>query len=125
MQQYVAKGMYSLPVTLPEGEVRLDFARSAGEARLSVWAVPTTTIRNLWATAAVLIALLIVLGLMKIWPDKPAPLSLKRAIIYVLIFAVLAGVLGLFGLIITLLIIFAAETRRAASPKNSITTPTT
>jgi hypothetical protein len=113
--QYVAKGTYSLPVALPEGEVRLDFARSAGQAQLSIWAVPLATIRNLQATAAVVVALLIVLGIIKIWPATAAPISAKRAIIYLALFLTLTLTLGLLGLILTLLTIFAVEAVRAAS----------
>ncbi len=121
LQQYVAKGTYSLPVTLPEGEVRIDFARPAGDARLTIWAVPQTTINNLKATAAVLAVLLVVLGIIKIWPAKAVPISAKRAIIYFLVFLVLAVTLGLLGLILSLLIIFAAEALRGASlPKTTV-----
>ncbi|MBL7154750.1 MAG: hypothetical protein ISS79_13630, partial [Phycisphaerae bacterium] len=121
LQQYVAKGTYSLPVTLPEGEVRIDFARPAADARLTIWAIPQTTINNLKATAAVLAVLLVVLGIIKIWPAKAAPISAKRAIIYFLVFLVLAVTLGLLGLILSLLIIFAAEALRDASlPKTTV-----
>jgi hypothetical protein len=113
--QYVAKGTYSLPVTLPQGEVRLDFARSAGQAQLSIWAVPVATICNLQATAAVVVALLIVLGIIKIWPATAAPISVKRAIIYLVLFLTLTLTLGLLGLILSLLAIFAVEAVRAAS----------
>jgi hypothetical protein len=118
--QYVAKGTYSLPVALPEGEVRLDFARSAGQAQLSIWAVPVATIRNLQATAAVVVALLIVLGIIKIWPAGAAPISAKRAIIYLVLFLTLTLTLGLLGLILSLLTIFAVETIRAASLRKPV-----
>jgi hypothetical protein len=118
--QYVAKGTYSLPVALPEGEVRLDFARSAGQAQLSIWAVPLATIRNLQATAAVVVALFIVLGIIKIWPATAAPISSKRAIIYLALFLTLTLTLGLLGLILTLLAIFAVEAVRAASLRKTV-----
>jgi hypothetical protein len=118
--QYVAKGTYSLPVALPEGEVRLDFARSAGQAQLSIWAVPLATIRNLQATAAVVVALLIVLGIIKIWPATAAPISAKRAIIYLVLFLTLTLTLGLLGLIFILLAIFAVEAVRAASLRKTV-----
>jgi len=118
--QYVAKGTYSLPVALPEGEVRLDFARSAGQAQLSIWAVPLATIRNLQATAAVVVALFIVLGIIKIWPATAAPISAKRAIIYLALFLTLTLSLGLLGLILVLLAIFAVGAIRAASLRKPV-----
>jgi len=120
LDQYVAKGTYSLPVALPQGEVRLDFARSAGEAQLSIWAVPLATIRNLQATVAVVVALFIVLGIIKIWPATAAPISAKRAIIYLALFLTLTLTLGLLGLILTLLTIFAVEAVRAASLRKTV-----
>jgi len=120
LQPYVAKGTYSLPVTLPEGEVTLDFARPAGQARLSIWAVPLTTIHNLYATATVVVLLLVALGIVKLWPSNRPPISVKRAIVYFLLFLVLTVAAGLLGLIISLLIIFAAETLRAASLRRKI-----
>ncbi len=118
--QYVAKGTYSLPVALPEGEVRLDFARSAGQAQLTIWAVPLATIRNLKATAAVVVVLLIVLGIIKIWPATAAPISARRAIIYLVLFLTLTLTLGLLGLILSLLTIFAVEAIRAASLRKTL-----
>ena len=120
LDQYVAKGTYSLPVALPEGEIRLDFARSAGQAQLSIWAVPLATIRNLQATAAVVVVLLIVLGIIKIWPATAAPISPKRAIIYLALFLTLTLTLGLLGLILILLAIFAVEAIRAASLRKTL-----
>jgi hypothetical protein len=120
LDQYVAKGTYSLPVALPEGEVRLDFARSAGQAQLSIWAVPLATIRNLQATAAVVVVLLIVLGIIKIWPATAATISAKRAIIYLALFLTLTLSLGLLGLVLTLLTIFAVEAVRAASLRKTV-----
>jgi len=117
---YVAKGTYSLPVALPQGEVRLDFARSAGQAQLSIWAVPVATIRNLQATAAVVVVLFIVLGIIKIWPAEAAPISAKRAIIYLVLFLTLTLTLGLLGLILTLLTIFAVEAVWAASLRKTV-----
>jgi hypothetical protein len=121
LQQYVAKGTYSLPVTLPEGEVRLDFARSAGDAALTIWAIPQTTIRNLCATAAVIVVLLIALAIIRICPAKAAPISGKRAIVYFLLFVVSTVILGLLGLTITIIIILAAEALRARNSQRATT----
>ena len=57
VEAYVAKGTYSLPISLPDGQIRLDFARPAGDAELSIWAMPTKTLHALYGTIAVLIAL--------------------------------------------------------------------
>jgi len=118
--QYVAKGTYSLPVTLPQGEVRLDFARSAaGNAQLNIWAVPQTTIKNLQATAALIAAVLIILAIIKIWPTTQPPISPIRAIIYLALFLLSTAVLGILGLAIATTIILTAEAIRA---KNKQTT---
>ena len=78
VQVYTAGGTYSLPVTLPGsdaggpllGEVRLDFARPSGDAQLTLWAVPVSTIYRLYGTAGILAALLVVLVLMRVWPRR-------------------------------------------------------
>ena len=77
-QIYTARGTYSLPVTLPgsaasgpvPGEVRLDFARPSGQAQLTLWAVPVSTIYRLYGTAGILAALLVVLAVSKVWPTS-------------------------------------------------------
>jgi len=122
IQPYVARDIYSLPVTLPEGEVRLDFARPAGEARLSLWAVPVSAIHSFYSALAVIAALFIVLGVIKIWPSsfcfaktkQRRPISVKRIIVYVLLLVVLTLIVGLLGLLISLFIIFLCEARRGA-----------
>ncbi len=113
VQPYVAKGVYSLPVTLPEGEVRLDFARPSGEAELSILAIPTSTIRSLYATLAVTVATLVALGLIKIWPqvDMRHPMSAKRIAVYLLVLVVLTCILGLLGLVIGVLAILLSEAK--------------
>jgi len=120
IRPYVARGIYSLPVSLPEGEVRLDFARPAGEARLSLWAVPVSAIRSLYGTLAVVAALFIALGIIKIWPTsfcfaktkQRRPISVKRIIVYVLLLVVLTLIVGLLGLLISLFIVLLCEARR-------------
>jgi len=107
-------------VTLPQGEVRLDFARSAaGNAQLNIWAVPQTTIKNLQATAALIAAVLIILAIIKIWPTTQPPISPIRAIIYLALFLLSTAVLGILGLAIATTIILTAEAIRA---KNKQTT---
>ena len=111
---YTAKGIYSLPMTLPEGEVRLDFARPSGEAELSIWAVPLRTIRNLYGTIGIIAGLCVIAGIVKIWPqpENRQPTSAKRVISYALLLVVLTLVLGLLGLLISLFIILLSEAKR-------------
>ena len=120
---YVAKGTYSLPVTLPEGEVRLDFARPSGEAELSLWAVPLSTIHNLYRTAIIIVGLLVIAGLVKIWPapEKKRRISARRVVGYVLLFAALTLILGLIGLLVSLFVIVLSEARRGVFVRSPIT----
>jgi hypothetical protein len=121
---YTARGIYSLPVTLPRstssgqapGEVRLDFARPSGEAELSLWAVPVSTIANLYETIAIVAGLLAIAVLAKIWPQpqNKQPMSAKHVISYALLLVVLTLVLGLLGLLISLFIVLLSEARRGA-----------
>jgi len=115
-QLYTARGTYSLPVTLPQGEVRLDFARPSGQAQLTLWAVPLSTIRKLYGTAAILAVLLAVLALARTWPRPQSrqPASAKRIIGYGLLLIALSLVLGLLGLFASLLVIVLCEARRGA-----------
>ncbi|MBA7609584.1 hypothetical protein ES703_16775 [subsurface metagenome] len=118
IRPYVARGIYSLPVSLPEGEVRLDFARPAGEARLSLWAVPVGAIHRLYSTLAVIAVLFVALGIIKIWPQiwpQPAerrPISVKRIIVYVLLLVGLTLIVGLLGLLISLFTVLVCEAKR-------------
>jgi small basic protein len=114
VQPYVATGTYSLPVTLPRGRVRLDFARPMGDAELSILAVPTGMFPTLYTSLAILAAMVILLGGIKIWPQsaKRSPISVRRAIIYIVLFVALTVGLGLLGILISLLVIFAIEARR-------------
>ena len=111
---YTAKGIYSLPVTLPETEVRLDFARPSGEAELSIWAVPLSTIRNLYGTISIIAGLCVIAGIVKLWPqpENRQPTSAKRVISYALLLVALTLVLGLLGLLISLFIILLSEAKR-------------
>ncbi len=111
---YTAKGIYSLPVTLPEAEVRLDFSRPSGEAELSIWAVPLSTIRNLYGTIGIIAGLCVIAGIVKIWPqpENRQPTSAKRVISYALLLVALTLVLGLLGLLISLFIILLSEAKR-------------
>jgi hypothetical protein len=114
---YIARGTYSLPVTLPAGQVRLDFARPMGDAELSIWAIPSRASRKLYTSLIVIIALLAALALIRIWPEPAArqPMSLNRIIIYGVVLVALALVLGLLGLLISIAAIVLIETARAVS----------
>jgi hypothetical protein len=122
IQPYIAKGTYSLPVTLPEGQIRLDFAHPSGEAELSIWAVPVGVLRTLYGTLTVLGVLAVLLGIIKIWPEsiERQPLSVKRVVVYIVLFGVLTVLLGLLGLLVGILIILAAEALRAISAKPAV-----
>ncbi|OHB73524.1 MAG: hypothetical protein A2Z25_23715 [Planctomycetes bacterium RBG_16_55_9] len=113
---YTARGTYSLPVTLPEGAVRLDFSRPAGEAELSLWAVSQGTIRKLYGTIALVLGLFVVALLAKVWPrpETRMPISAKCIIAYLLIVVALTFVLGLAGLLVSLLVILFSEAKRGA-----------
>jgi hypothetical protein len=120
---YTARAIYSLPVTLPEGEVRLDFARPSGEAELSLWAVPVSTIRNLYETIAIVAGLLALAVLVKIWPrpQNKQPMSAKRAVGYALLLVILTLVLALPGLLVSLLVVLVCEAKRGAFVRPSLT----
>jgi hypothetical protein len=113
---YTAKGTYSLPVSLPEGEIRLDFSRPAGEAELSVWAVSHGTMRNLYGTIAIIIALLLIAGFVKVWPrpGTKQPVSAKHIVLYIGLPVVLTFALGLGGFLVSLVVILYSEARRGA-----------
>ncbi|MBN1973497.1 MAG: hypothetical protein JW787_07640 [Sedimentisphaerales bacterium] len=113
---YTSQNVYSLPVSLPSGgEVQLDFARSSGQAELSVWAVPVKTITNLLATLVIAVLFVLMLGFMKLWSkyNKKRTIPARAIIVYVLLFIILTVLLGPLGLIASLLIILLNEARHA------------
>jgi len=114
---YVAGGVYSLPVSLPEGEVRLDFARPSGEAELRIWAVPVGTINKLYGSVTITCLLCLLLLTIRVWPQptRKVPLTAGRVIKYVLLLIVLSAFLGLFGLIISLFVILLNESVKGAA----------
>ena len=119
---YTASGTYSLPVTLPAGEVRLDFTRPSGGAELSLWAVPAETLDNLYGTAAVVVTVLVMAGLVKVWPRSATkhPISARHIVGYILLLVVLTAILGLFGVIVSLLVILFSEARRGAFVRRAV-----
>ena len=116
MEAYVAKGTYSLPVSLPQGQIRLDFARPAGDVELTIWAIPTRTLYALYDTVAVLVALAILLGGIKIWPKSGPRLSISknRCFLYLFILVVTLLLLGIAAMLIAVLVVAAIEARRSA-----------
>ena len=113
---YTARGTYSLPVTLPAGGIRLDFTRPAGEAELSLWAVSQRTIYTLYGTICIVVGLLVIAGLAKVWPRPKTrqPISAKSVFAYILLLVALTVVLGLVGLLVSLLAILLSEAKRGA-----------
>jgi hypothetical protein len=122
---YVARGTYSLPVSLPAGQVRLDFAHPSGQVRLSIWAVPVRTFHTLYGSLVVLAALAVLLTAVKMWPRLPKrqPLSKKRTILYIVLSVVLVVLLGLLGLFVSLAVIMAIEAARGSSAARSQAAP--
>jgi hypothetical protein len=111
---YIPENVYSLPVSLPAGEIQLDFVRSSGAAELSIWAMPVVAIRNLYSTAAIVGVLALILGIVKAWPkyNFKKPIKTRRIITYVLLFIVLFILLGLTGLIVSFCVILLSEIGR-------------
>ncbi|MHC4361920.1 MAG: hypothetical protein ACYSTZ_03765, partial [Planctomycetota bacterium] len=122
IRPYIARGTYSLPVTVPEGQIRLDFAHPSGEAELSIWAVPVGVLRTLYGTLTVLGVLAVLLGVIRIWPEsiERQPLSVKRVVVYIVLFGVLTVLVGLLGLLVGILIIPAAEALRAIAARPAV-----
>ena len=116
--------IYSLPFTLPGSEVRLDFARSASEAKLSILAIPIQTISNLYRTFAIIVVLFIVIGIIKLWPqpDTRRPLSAKRVVVYILLLMALTILLGLLGLFVSIFIIVFSESKRGLFASSLVST---
>ena len=61
-------------------------------------------------------ALILVLGIIKVWPkpETRRPISVKRLIVYIALLVVLTVILGLIGLLVSLFIILLSESRRGA-----------
>ena len=114
VQAYTAQNVYSLPVSLPSGsEVQLDFARSSGDAELSILAVPDRTISKFVTTLVIAGLSLLIFVILKLWPKYITKRSLsKRAIIiYVVLAVCLLLLFGAIGLLASLLIVLLNEGR--------------
>lgn len=112
---YVAGGVYSLPVSLPGGGVRLDFARPSGDAELTIWAVPDRAVAGTLNTLVVLVISIVVTMAIRIWPRnlKPAAFKIRYAIVYAVLVVGLTIIFGIAGLIAAAMIVTITELSRA------------
>lgn len=111
---YTAAGVYSLPVALPQGEVRLDFARPAGGAVLTVWAVPLAGMHNTYAAVSVVLVWLLTMTVVRLWPQRRSPhrIAPRYLVAYGALLFLLAALMGVLGLVIALAVVVVAEMRR-------------
>jgi len=113
---YVAAGTYSLPVTLPQAPVTLNFATPSGTPTLSILAVPVRTLHKASAAVAVLALAAIVLAAIKGCPKiETPPLSNRLIVLYIVILAALTILFGLVGIAAAVLIILITTVLRAGS----------
>ena len=84
--------------------------------------MPTETLDNLYGTAAVVVTVLVIAGLVKIWPRSitKRPISTRHIIGYILLLILLPLLLGLLGLLISLIVILLSEARRGAFARQAI-----
>jgi hypothetical protein len=61
---------YSMPISLPEGQVQLDFAHPSGEAVVAVWAVPRRLIDSASAAAALALAIVALVVARGLWRGR-------------------------------------------------------
>jgi hypothetical protein len=111
---YTSPNIYSLPVTLPAGEIQLDFARSSGDAKLSILAIPIEAITNFSTMIVVMAVLALIFGGVKIWMKYNArkPISVRLTVSYILLCVIMPVILGVLGLVISLIIILIVESLR-------------
>ncbi len=112
---YVAGGVYSLPVSLPGGGLRLDFARPSGDAELTIWAVPDRAVAGTLNTLVVLVISIVAALAIRIWPRnlKPAAFKVRYAIVYAVLVVGLTIIFSIAGLIVAALIVTITELSRA------------
>ena len=110
---YIAGGTFSLPMTLPEGEVRLDFARRpSGDAVVTVWAVRESLLNRLYGTGGVLaglLGLLVIVWAVRRRAGKIAPVTAKRAAAYLVLALLLMALFAGPGLLIALALAAVVE----------------
>ena len=100
-------GSYSIAVDLPVSGIQLDFAHPSGDAVLTVWAVSRNLLKKLLGTVSIIVLLILAAAIIRYWPKPKGDntISVKRMVVYISLFVVCGLVLGLSGLIISLLII--------------------
>ena len=59
-----------MPITLPAGQVQLDFAHPSGEAVVAVWAVPQRLIDSIMEIAAFVLAIVALIVIRGIWRGR-------------------------------------------------------
>ena len=112
---YVAGGMFSLPVDLPEGEVELHFARPGGDAEVTLWAVRTSVLDGASQSGAVgvlLLVLLIGVRMWRAWSKRITAPPIGYIIGYVAILVVLTALGGLAGIVLAVLLVAVLEVVR-------------
>ncbi|KKK69326.1 hypothetical protein LCGC14_2935160, partial [marine sediment metagenome] len=115
---YVPGGTFSLPVALPEGQVRLDFARPSGEATVSVWAVRGSIVRKGMGTGGAFAAILVLMLVVQLVRELRGRKSLSLVgfvLCYVLLGLLLAAIAGMLGAAAAVGIVCVAEIVRRAS----------
>ncbi|KPK75219.1 MAG: hypothetical protein AMJ79_12130 [Phycisphaerae bacterium SM23_30] len=119
VQAYASGSTYSLPVTLPAGEVRLDFAHPSGEVELSVLAVPVNSIHTFYGSLVVMAVMAVVLTVMVKWPslDTKQPLTARRVLGYVSLAVLFTLLLSGLGLLVSLIFILVSELVRNISAR--------
>lgn len=97
---YVGGGTFSLPVQLPQGEVQLDFSHPAGGASVAVWAVSLPLLNAMYATAGLVVCLIVLLLIGKLF-KRTARWNVPRLhlAIYLAVIVVLTLIAGLKGLV--------------------------
>jgi hypothetical protein len=58
---------YSMPISLPAGQVQLDFAHPSGQAVVALWAVPQRLIDSIMAAVALILAIVALIVIRGIW----------------------------------------------------------
>jgi hypothetical protein len=96
---YVGGGTFSLPVQLPAGDVQLDFSHPAGGASVAVWAVSLPMLHAAYATAGLVVCLIVLLLGGKLF-KRSARWNVPRLhlAIYLAVIVVLTLIAGLWGL---------------------------
>ena len=112
---YAASGVYSLPVSLPGGGLRLDFARPSGDARLTIWAVPDSAVASTLNTLIVIVISIVAALAIRIWPRhfKLAAFNGRCVIVYAILLVGLTIIFSVAGFIAAVVIAAISEFSRA------------